>query len=140
MRRVLSLSVALLAIASSASGQAIGPAAQRLAAAWERGDVNTLGEQVARAGLSLDVGGERIGPVTGRMATAALKRLFDDRETVSAEVGSAREMRGESRRAWVELTWVTRSRGTSIPDSTTVLFSLEFDGERWRITEIRLMR
>jgi hypothetical protein len=49
-------------------------------------------------------------------------------------------MHGENKRAFVELTWVTRARGTSIPDSTTVLFSLELDQEQWRITEIRLMR
>lgn len=140
MTRSLTITVALLAAATSASGQDIGPAANRLAQAWASADVNTLGGQAAKTGLSLDVGGERVGPVSSRQASAILKRVFDERETMSARVGSAREMHGENRRAFVELTWVTRSRGTSIPDSTTVLFSLELDGEQWRITEIRLMR
>jgi len=140
MTRALSITVALLATATAVRGQDIKPAALRLARAWERADVNTIGGQAAKAGLSLDVGGERFGPVAGRQAAAILKRVFDERETMSTSVGSARELHGENRRAFVELTWVTRSRGTSIPDSTTVLFSLEYDREQWRITEIRLMR
>jgi len=140
MTRALTFAMALLAAATTARGQDLKPAAQRLAAAWERADVNTLGDLVARSGLSLDVGGERVGPVAGRQAAAMLKRVFDERETMSASVGAAREMHGENRRAFVEITWVTRSRGTSIPDSTTVLFSLELEREQWRITEIRLMR
>lgn len=140
MKRALTFAMALLAVATTARAQELKPAAQRLATAWARADVNTLGNQVARSGLSLDVGGERVGPVVGRQAAAMLKRVFDERETMSASVGAAREMHGENRRAFVEITWVTRSRGTSIPDSTTVLFSLELEQEQWRITEIRLMR
>lgn len=139
--RALTLTVALLAAATGVRGQDIRPVAQGLANAWERADVSTLGNKAARAGLSLDVGGERVGPVSSRQVAALLKRVvFDDRETISVSVGSAREMHGENKRAFVELTWVTRARGTSIPDSTTVLFSLELDKEQWRITEIRLMR
>jgi hypothetical protein len=140
MTRALTLTVALLAAATSARGQDVRPVAQGLAHAWERGDVNALGNKAARSGLSLELVGERVGPVNSRQGAAILKRVFDDRETISVSVGSAREMHGENKRAFVELTWVTRARGTSIPDSTTVLFSLELDQEQWRITEIRLMR
>jgi hypothetical protein len=142
MTRALVLTLSLLAVASSAHAQGIRPAAQHIAQAWQRGDVNTIGNLAATNGLSLDVGGERVGPVDSRRAAAILKRVLDldDRETMSVSVGSAREMHGETKRAFVELTWVTRSRGTSIPDSTTVLFSLELVQEQWRITEIRLMR
>lgn len=140
MTRTLALALTLLAAATGARAQDIRPFAEGLAHAWERGDVNALGNRSAKAGLSLDVGGERVGPVSSRQVGALLKRVFDDRETISVRVGSAREMHGENKRAFVELNWVTRSRGTSIPDSTTVLFSLELDQEQWRITEIRLMR
>jgi len=140
MTRAVTFGLALLAAATGARGQDIKPAAERLAAAWQKADVDALGGQAARAGLSLDVDGERVGPVAGRQAATILKRVFDERETMSTDVGSAREMHGEGRRAFVELVWVTRSRGTSIPDSSTVLFSLEYDRDQWRITEIRLMR
>lgn len=140
MKRTLPFALMLLALATAVRAQDIKPEAQRLAAAWERADVNMLGNQAAKSGLSIDIGGERIGPVAGRLAATMLKRVFDERETMSASVGAAREMHGENRRAFVEITWVTRSRGTSIPDSTTVLLSLELESEQWRITEIRLMR
>jgi hypothetical protein len=138
--RALTVTVALIAAASSVGAQEIRTAAERLARSWERADVNAIGNQAAEEGLSVELGGERVGPVSSRQAAAILKRVFDERETMSTQVGSAREMHGENRRGFVELTWVVKSRGTSIPDSLTVLFSLELEERQWRITEIRLMR
>ena len=140
MKRALGLSAVFVAAVSGASGQDIRPAAQRIANAWQRADVGVIADQVARSGLSLDFGGQRVGPVAGRQATTMLRRVFEERETMSVRVGSVKEMEGKTRRGYVEVSWTTRARGTSIPDTTTVLFSLELDGDQWRITEIRLMR
>jgi hypothetical protein len=70
----------------------------------------------------------------------ALKSVFERVETVSAEVGRAQEVEGDPRRAFVEITWVTKARGTSIPERTKVFFGLIIDGDSWRITEIRLIQ
>ena len=141
MKRALTLAVTLLAGASAVRAQDFKPTVQRIADAWERGDVGQLGGQASLKGMDLDFYGERLGPVAGRQASNSLRRLFDNRETLAIRIGSAREVRGETRRAaWVELTWITRVRGTSIPDSSTVFLALELDRDQWRITEIRIMR
>lgn len=140
MRR-LAFAVLLAGLATSAHAQEFRPAAQRIASAWQRGDVGTLGAQASPEGLSIDLAGERVGPYgTGRQAAAALKRLFEDRETVSISIATAKETGGEPRRGYVELNWVTRARGSRIPERSVVVVALEVDHDQWRITEIRLMR
>jgi hypothetical protein len=52
----------------------------------------------------------------------------------------AREIDGEPRRAYIELTWVTRPKGTSETDRSTVFFSFVIEDGQWRVTEIRHMR
>jgi hypothetical protein len=140
MKRTLTLAVAFLGIAAAVRAQDFKPAAQRIAAAWSRADVGSLGAQAAKAGLSIDLGGGSVGPLAGRQAAAALRRLFDDRETVSIDIATAKEMPGEPKRGYVELNWVTRTRGTRISERSTVFVALELDREDWRITEIRMMR
>ncbi len=139
MSRSLLVAGALLCAAAGAKAQDFRPVAQHIASAWQRGDVTAVLGQLARAGVSLDVSGERVGPLTGRQAASALRHLFDERQTVETRVGTAKELPGQPRRAWVELTWITRSRGTSIPESSTVFVALELERDRWLITEIRLL-
>ncbi|MGH7502273.1 MAG: hypothetical protein ACREL7_11005 [Longimicrobiales bacterium] len=138
--RTLILAVTTLAIAVPASAQPLDPATRRIAQAWQRGDVNSIGSFAARSGLSLDVGGQKIGPLHARQAAMALKRVFERVETVSASIGQAHEVEGDPRRAFVEITWVTKAPGTSIPESSQVFFGLVLDGDTWRITEIRLIQ
>ncbi|MCI0437000.1 MAG: nuclear transport factor 2 family protein [Gemmatimonadetes bacterium] len=136
--RVLPLLLAL-AGALPVSAQDLRPAMNRLVQAWQRGDADALSSFAAKSGVSLDLEGHRVGPYMPRQVTSALRRLFEQRETVSATIGMGKEVGGEPRRAFVEITWVTRPRGTTIPEETTVFFSLEREGESWRITEIRLI-
>jgi hypothetical protein len=141
MMRRFAFAALLTGLATAAHAQDIRPAAQRIASAWQRADVGVLGAQTAKAGLSIDLAGERVGPYgSGRQAAAALKRLFEDRETVSISVATAKETGGEPRRGYVELNWVTRTRGSRIPEHSVVVVAMEVDRDQWRITEIRLMR
>lgn len=141
MKRALALAIGLLAISTAVRAQDLKSTVQRIAAAWERGNVGQLGSHAAQSGMDLDFYGERSGRVAGRQATSMLRLIFEERETIAIRIGSAKEVAGDTRRAaWVDLTWVNRRRGTTIPDSTTVFLALELDDDQWRITEIRLMR
>jgi hypothetical protein len=140
MKRAIVLAVALLGATQAANAQDFRPVVDRLAKAWERGDISAVGSHAASLGLSLDVEGRRTGPLAERQAASALRRLFDDRETIAINPGIAKELDGEPRRAFAELTWITRARGTTIPESSTLVFTLELEKGRWRVTEIRLIR
>ena len=139
-KRALVFAAAVLSAAQPASAQDFRPVIDRLAKAWERADVSQVGSLAASAGLSLFVEGRRTGPLPERQAASALRRLFDDRETISINPGIAKELDGEPRRAFAELTWITRARGTTIPERSTLVFTLELEKGRWRVTEIRLIR
>ncbi len=139
MTRALPVLLAL-AVGMPASAQELAPAMNRLVQAWQKGDVGALSELAAASGISLSLEGQRVGPLQPRQANSALRRLFEQRETISAKAGMAKEVGGDPRRAFVELAWVTRPRGTTIPHETTVFFALEREGNAWRITEIRLIQ
>ncbi len=142
--RVLPLAAALTVLAAvcvqPAGAQDLRPTASRLSSAWARGDASEIGTRAARSGLSIAVNGDRTGPFNGRQAAAALKRVFEDRETLSARPGKNGIIDGEPRKAFVEIAWTTRTKGSRIEERTTVLLQLVEDGKDWRITEIRLMK
>jgi hypothetical protein len=48
---------------------------------------------------------------------------------------------GSPRRAFVELAWTIRARGTTIPERYKIFLALvNDDRDAWRITEIRLLK
>jgi hypothetical protein len=140
MKRALALTAMLLTVASAASAQDFRPVVQQLARGWQNGDLSVLGSHTASMGLSLDVEGRRLGPLPGRQAASALKRLLDEHETISVRVSMQKELEGTPPRAWAELSWETKPRGTTIPMRTTVFVALELERDSWRFTEIRLMK
>jgi len=140
MKRALALTAMLLAVAATAHAQDFRPVVQQLARGWQRGDFSVLGSHTASMGLSLDVEGRRLGPLPGRQAASALSRLLDERETVAVRISMLKEIEGSPRRAFAELSWETRPRGTTIPTRTTVFVALELERDRWCFTEIRLMK
>jgi hypothetical protein len=141
MTRRLSWAVVLLLLsAAPARAQDLSAVVDRLAAAWGRGDASGVVAHGARAGVSLDVDGDRVGPLAARQAAAVLRRLFDQRETVSASAGKARVVGGSPEKGFGEIAWTMRARGTTIPERTTVVLALVREDDRWRVTEIRLMR
>jgi hypothetical protein len=141
-RRALPL-LFLLLIASAGSARAQEPELERvldrLADFWARGNAQGVATLVAEAGLSLEIDGAAIGPLHRRQAAALLRRIFDDRQTVSVRTAMAQVVGGRPRRAFGELAWVTRARGTTVPEPRVVFLALVHEEDGWRITQIRLL-
>ena len=125
---------------AAASAQDLEVVLRRVASAWHRGDARVISALRADGGISLDVDGASVGPLGDRQAAAVLRRVFDDRESVSATPRVGRTVGGQPARAFGEITWTTRARGTTIPERATLFVAFVREGEAWRITEIRLMR
>jgi hypothetical protein len=133
--------VALLSVASApAAAQDLDQTMDRLAAAWHRGDANSITALSARAGISLDVDGRPVGPLQPRQAAAVLRRVFEDRESIGSRSVMTRSSGGNPPRAFGEMAWTARARGTTIPEAARLFVAFVWEDERWRITEIRLLR
>lgn len=140
-RRALLAAVLLTAGGSTGVGaQTLEPVVQRIAAAWNKNDAAAITAFAAKQGVSLQLSGDRVGPLPARQAAAALRSLFDKVETVSTQAGIAKEIPGEPRRAFLELGWISRPPGTSETSRATVFFALVLEDGSWRITEIRHMQ
>lgn len=110
----------------------------RVAAAWHRGDVNAITALAASAGMSVDVDGTAVGPLGQRQAAAVLRRVFDDRESVSARRSMSRTTGTD--RAFGEISWTVRAKGTTIPERATVFIAFIREDGSWRVSEIRLLQ
>lgn len=139
MRRLFTFVIALFAIApaAAASAQDLDPLVQRVTSAWKRSDASAIASFISGDGVSLEIGGARVGPLPPRQAAAALRKLFDSVETVSVHSGMAKLVSGAPKRAFVEINWTTRARGTTVPQRSTIFIALVLEGDRWRVTEIR---
>jgi len=143
--RALTASAAILllvAFASTAHAQKeerqLDAVLEALTAAWSRGDAAAIVALAAQAGVSLDVSGEAVGPLGHRQAAAVLRGVIESRETVTLQA-AGRVIGGAPTRAAGELTWVTRARGTTVPERSTVFVELVREGDEWRVTFIRLL-
>jgi hypothetical protein len=112
----------------------------RLTGYWARGDAVSIAALAAREGVSLDLDGRTMGPLSARQTTAMLRRLFEERQTINVRMMSAHIVGGRPSRASGEITWMMRSRGTTIPEKTSVFIALVLEEDRWRVTEIRFVR
>jgi hypothetical protein len=141
MAAVLGLALAAVAfLPAPAAAQDLDQALARIAGAWHRGDAGTIAGLAARTGISLDVDGRPAGPLQARQAAAVIRRIFEDRESVSARANMTRVVGGAPERAFGEISWTTRARGTTIPERATIFVAFVLEDGRWRITEIRLLR
>ncbi|HSJ24592.1 MAG TPA: hypothetical protein VK929_07995 [Longimicrobiales bacterium] len=113
---------------------------ERIAAAWHRGDAGTITGLGAQAGISLDVDGRPVGPLPARQASAVLRRVFDERESVSVRTVMTRTSGGAPARAFGEVAWTVRARGTTIPETARLFVAFVLEDGRWRVTEIRLIQ
>lgn len=135
---------ALLVLASlapaAAQAQELTQFNHKLTMAWMRNDANGIAAFTSRRGASVDVDGRPVGPLAVRQVGAMLRRLFEDGgETMSVTLTSAKQLPGNPERAYVELIWTRRPRGTSIPERVTVFVALMRQEADWRITDIRLL-
>lgn len=119
---------------------ALGTFTERMTLAWGRNDAAALGGMVASPGVSIATDGKLVGPLAARQASAVLRKLFDESETISVTLTSRKELPGSPVRAYLELIWQRRARGTTIPERVTVFVALTLQESAWRITDIRFVQ
>lgn len=136
---LLALLLAGLFLPRAAAGQDLAEFTKQLTVAWARGDAGGIASLIADRGVSMMVEGEPGGPLATRQTKAALRRVFSDLETVTVTLASKKLLSGDPPRAYLELLWTRRARGTTIPDRATVFVAVEEGNGGWRITEIRLL-
>jgi hypothetical protein len=134
------VAAAILLGASPLRAQNVRPTVDDVARNWRRGDAGSIASAAARSGVAVEIEGDRHGPLNTRQVSAVLRRLFDERETVQVRPGMAKTVEGSPERAFGEVVWTARLRGTTEPQRSTVFLAFVLEGERWRITEIRVMK
>jgi hypothetical protein len=108
---------------------------------WAAGDAGGLVQLAPEDGrIVLDLGDGRSGAVEGRHVAAALRDLFGRRDNVSARPTQVTLAGGQPVRGFGELAWVSRPRGVTDAETATVYVGAVWEGGRWRIREIRLLR
>lgn len=113
----------------------------RVARLWEAESASALAELAPRSGrILLQVGGESRGEVGERHAAAALRALFADRESVSIRPARVAMAGGAPAQGFGELTWVSRSRGVTTSETSTVYVGAVREAGGWRIRELRVLR
>ncbi|HSL69196.1 MAG TPA: DUF4440 domain-containing protein [Longimicrobiales bacterium] len=117
--------------------QNIGSVMDRFATYWARADASAIAALASDDGITLNIDSKQMGPLGPRQVTALLRRLFDDSETINVRPLTPQIVRGDPPRAFGELTWTMRPRGTTIPERTTVFVAWILEDDHWRITEIR---
>lgn len=125
--------------ASDAHAQRLDDIVDIVRFAWSQNDAKAVAAMSARGGVSIETKDGRLGPLGARQANAVLRRLFDDRETVSMRIGRTQIVGGSPKRAYSEITWVSRVPDTTETERVTVLLELVQEGEEWRITQIRML-
>jgi len=124
---------------AAAHAQRLDDIVDIIAFAWSRGEARALVAMSAREGISIETRDGRMGPLSTRQAAAVLRKLFDDRETISIRPGMTQVVGGSPRRAYSEINWVTRAPDTTELERYTVFLELVYEGDRWHITQIRLL-
>jgi len=110
-----------------------------VSALWARSDAAALVRQMAPGGVSIDVGDGPMGPLADRQASALLRQLFGEGETVGIRPGMLERVGGRPARGFGAIVWTTLPRGTQVPVRRTVYFGLEWIDGAWRVSEIRLI-
>ena len=90
--------------------------------------------------IELDLGDGRAGAVEARHVAAALRELFGDRTHVSVRAAQVTIAGGEPLRGFGELTWVSRPRGVTDAETSTVYVGAVWEPDGWKVREIRLLR
>jgi hypothetical protein len=108
---------------------------------WERGDADALVDLAPGDGrIVLDLGSDEAGAVEKRHAAAALRELFGGRDPVSVRATQVTVAGGEPVRGFGELAWVSRVRGVTDSQTSTVYVGAVWERGAWRIRELRILR
>lgn len=112
---------------------------EQVAWLWGMGDVAALVDLLPadeRVRLDTGSGSESVTP---RHVAAALRALFESRETTDARAVRATLAGGDPPRGFGQLAWSFRTRGASNAQSRSVYVGAVWQGSAWRIGEIRVM-
>jgi hypothetical protein len=112
---------------------------QQVAWLWNMGDVAALVDLLPlRDRVVLDTG-EGTETVNPRHAAAALRALFDARETDDAHAIRVTLAGGDPPRGFGQLVWSFRTRGAPTSQSRSVYVGAVWQESAWRIGELRIM-
>lgn len=117
----------------------LGDFIQQVAHLWDGGDAVALVALAADADQILLDTGSGTEAVEARHATAALRELFGERESVGVRPTRVTLAGGRPERGFGELSWSYRPRGGPVPQTRSVYVGTVRDAEGWRITELRIM-
>ena len=137
---VLGMLVPTVLPAQSAVERSLARATAAAAEHWAAGNVSGLGTFAPPDGRVTVELGDASGAVQWRHASAALRSLFGERETMSVDVVDAAVTEGDPGWAFGQLSWTSRVRGTREAQQHTVFIGFAWEGGAWRIREIRLLR
>ncbi|HVG45971.1 MAG TPA: hypothetical protein VM890_14615 [Longimicrobium sp.] len=108
---------------------------------WTQGDAAGISALAPEDGrIVLDLGTGQAEAVEARHAAAALRDLFRGRSTLSVRAAQVTLAGGEPMRGFGELAWVSRPRGVTDTESTTVYVGAVWEPAGWRIRELRILR
>jgi hypothetical protein len=131
---------AALIVALPVRAQNVRPVVESIASSWSRADAGSIAGIASRDGVSVQIGGDKKGILKPNQVAAVLREVFDGSETVSARTDRVGAMGGTRQRAFGEISWTARVRGTTNPQRSTVFLALVHEDDGWRISEIRLMK
>ncbi len=114
-------------------------AVEGLAQAWARGNAEGVAAHFARGGVSLKLDGPVRASVAPRQASAALRDFFRSYEGGEIQVVRAAPLAGTPDRGFAEIRWAAPVSGTSQAVQRSLFLGLFFDGETWRVDELRLL-
>jgi ketosteroid isomerase-like protein len=113
--------------------------ARAFAQAWAMGDVDEVAAHLAPGGILLRLEGPARAALPARQAFAALREYLRPYEEGTVEVSRAAPVSGNPDRGFAELRWTARVSGTSQRVERSVYVGLGRHGDRWRVTEVRLI-
>ena len=109
----------------------------RMWAAGDAGGITALAPGDGR--ILLDLGNGQTGSVEARHVAAALRELFRDRTTVSVRPTQVTIAGGEPLSGFGQLSWVSRPRGVSDNESTSVYVGAVWENGGWKVRELRVL-
>jgi hypothetical protein len=127
------------ALRAQGGGTSAAETAEAFAAAWGRGDAGGLQALMSPTGLRMRIDGRDRGGVSARQASAALRTFLARHELGEVSARRIEVLGGDPPRGLAELDWRTRSEGARETVAYVIFLGLKRAGDRWLVTEIRIL-
>jgi hypothetical protein len=107
---------------------------------WADGNAGGIAALAPADGrIVLDLGTGQAEAVEARHAAAALRDLFGGRTTLSVRAAQVTVAGGDPLRGFGELSWISRPRGVTDNESTSVYLGVVWEPGGWRVRELRVL-